>query len=104
MNDNDELLTYALRGYEHRRGQINEAIASLQERIRAAQNDGSPAAGIVAVGDAPADLRKPNGRAPRKSRRLSATGRAAIAAAARKRWAAFHKAQRAAKPRRGNPS
>ncbi len=101
MINRNELLTYALRGYEHRRDQINEAIARLRERIQPAQNNGGAAAAIATAADVSGGIRMPGRGAPRKRRKLSAAGRAAIIAATRKRWAAFHKAQGAAKPRRG---
>jgi len=69
-----ELLKAALVGYEHERAVIVEKIAEIQRQL------GNRAA-------APST----NGAKPR--RQMSPAARRRIAAAQRKRWAAFHKAQ-----------
>jgi hypothetical protein len=71
------LLEAALVGYQHQRETITAAIADLQKRV-----------GNVGAGGVPA----PAGRTPRKKHRISAEGRARIAAAQRRRWAAAKKA------------
>ena len=73
-SDDRSLLEAALVGYESRRLTITTAIADIQKRL--ANKDGLPAS-----------------VAPPKKHWLSAEGRARIAAAQRKRWAAAKRAK-----------
>jgi hypothetical protein len=65
----------ALVGLRHRRDELGAQIAELERELHGNQ-DGQPA--------------------PRKKRRISASGRRRIAAASRRRWAKYHAQQRAA--------
>ena len=72
-----ELLVAALAGYEQQRSEIEGKIAELRWRL------GGRLASVPA-GSADRTL-------PARKRGMSAAGRRRIAAAQRKRWAAFHK-------------
>jgi hypothetical protein len=75
-NDDPGILQAALLGYQQQLEEINAKIAELRRRL-----GGRPA---------PASS-TPATRAPQKKHRISAEGRARIAAAQRRRWAAAKK-------------
>jgi len=75
-HEDTSLLEAALVGYTSQLATITTAIADIQKRMGKKGSDGSPA---------------PVGRPARKKRRISPEGRARIAAAQRKRWAAAKK-------------
>jgi hypothetical protein len=76
IQENDPgLLQAALLGYQQQLEEINVKIADLRRRLGARS---APAAG-------------PAPRTPQKKHRISAEGRARLAAAQRKRWAAAKK-------------
>lgn len=71
-----ESVSRALRGLEKQAATLEAELATVREVIR--------------------DLERIAGRAPRSGpQRLSEAGRAAISRAAKKRWAAYRKAQKA---------
>ena len=72
-----ETLQAALIGYQTEQDRITKAIADLQAQLKG--------------GKAPARA----GRATKPKRKLSAAARKRIAAAQKKRWAEYHKAQKA---------
>ena len=75
--ENRSLLEAALVGYESQRLTVTAAIADIQKRLGKSGAGGGPASA---------------GRTgPRKKHRISAEGRARIAEAQRKRWAAAKK-------------
>jgi len=78
------LLTAALTGYQHQLAEIHTKIAQIKKALggRAAKATASPDRG----GDASSPVAK--GRRP-----MSAVARKRIAAAQRKRWAAYRKGQ-----------
>ena len=77
QHEDRSLLEAALVGYQSQLEKITSAIADLQKRLRYAGAGGVPA---------------PVSKAPRrKKHRISAEGRARIAEAQRKRWAAAKK-------------
>ena len=75
QEDDPGILQAALLGYQQQLEQINAKVADLRKRLGARS---APAAG-------------PAPRTPHKKHRISAEGRARIAAAQRKRWAASKK-------------
>jgi hypothetical protein len=77
-DDNTSLLEAALVGYQVKRARITAAIADLQKRL-----------GKRGDGHAPGPF--PKAPAARQMHRISAEGRARIAEAQRKRWAAAKK-------------
>lgn len=78
--DNDlGILQAALIGYQQQLDDINAKIADLRRRL-GSRGSNTPAAGVAP-------------RAPQKKHRISAEGRARIAAAQRRRWAATKKQQ-----------
>lgn len=79
------LLTAALEGLELQRSRLDEQI----QRVRAMLRKGGPVKAAAETGSASA-APKAAGK-PRKRRKLSAEGRARIAEAQRKRWAATRK-------------
>ena len=83
------LLEAALLGYQQRKAEIDAKMAEIQEQLKGRGSaQSAPATGGETRSAA----------APRKGRRkMSAAGKAHIIAALKKRWAAFHKAQAAAK-------
>lgn len=93
---NRELLTMALVGYISQREALEVKIREIREQLAEgegaylmapAKRRGRPPAAVPI--DTPVPTKK-------KRRAMSAEGRAAIAAATKKRWAAFRKAKRAA--------
>jgi hypothetical protein len=82
MARDNSLLEAALRGYEAQAAQIEASIADIQKRL-----------GIPGIGPVKIPGLGPLVAAPRKKRRMSAEGRARIAEAQRKRWAAAKKAK-----------
>jgi hypothetical protein len=70
------ILQAALLGYQQQLEEINSKIADLRRRLGSRGN--TPAAGVAP-------------RTPQKKHRISAEGRARIAAAQRRRWAAAKK-------------
>ncbi|MGO9012569.1 MAG: hypothetical protein ACLQPN_20930 [Bryobacteraceae bacterium] len=83
----NEIIAAAIEGFESQKTQLNAQIASLRQML-----SGRPAGTAIA----PQPAR-------RKRRKMSAAGRARIAEAQRKRWAATKKpqaVQEAAKPKR----
>lgn len=83
------LLAAALEGLELQRTRLDEQIQKVRAMLR--KGGSAKAAGEVAA--APA---APKTAAPRKRRKLSAEGRARIAEAQRKRWAATRKKSKGA--------
>jgi hypothetical protein len=75
-HEDHSFLQAALVGYASQLSTIKAAIADIQKRL-----------GQVGTGGVPAQV----GRPARKKRRISAEGRARIAAAQRKRWAKVKK-------------
>jgi hypothetical protein len=77
-NDDTGILQAALLGYQQQLDEINAKIAELRRRLggRSSASSGSAA---------------PAPRAQQKKHRISAEGRARIAAAQRRRWAAAKK-------------
>lgn len=84
------IFEFALTGLEQRKAELDGQIASIRRQLgQTAKSDGA--------GDA-STLEAPAARATRKRRRktkMSAEGKARIAAAQRKRWAAIKKAKAA---------
>ncbi|MGD0667331.1 MAG: hypothetical protein ABSB23_07210 [Bryobacteraceae bacterium] len=83
----NEIIAAAIEGFESQKTQLDAQIAALRQML-----SGRPAATAIA----PQPAR-------RKRRKMSAAGRARIAEAQRKRWAAIKKPQaaaKAAKPKR----
>ena len=76
-NDDPGILQAALLGYQQQLDEINAKIAELRRRLGGRTT--------TSTGSAPAP------RAPQKKHRISAEGRARIAAAQRRRWAAAKK-------------
>jgi hypothetical protein len=79
LNDRS-LLHAALLGYEHKLAELRRAVDAIHRKL------GNPA-GVPGL--------LPSLAAPRKKRRMSAAARKRIAAAQKKRWAEFHKTQKA---------
>jgi hypothetical protein len=75
LKRDDGMLQAALIGYQHQLDEINAKIAELRRRLGGRS---APASGAAP-------------RNPQKKHRISAEGRARIAAAQRKRWAAAKK-------------
>jgi hypothetical protein len=75
----DDLLQAAIVGYQHQLAEITAKIADVQRRL-----GGKATNGVAAT---------PRSAARPKVHRISAEGRARIAAAQRKRWAAQKKSQ-----------
>ena len=76
-----EIINAAITGFEAQKKHIDAQIAGLRSMLT-----GQPTAPVVQT----ASSRKPG---PKAKRRLSATGRKAIADAAKKRWALIHAEQ-----------
>lgn len=83
-----EILEAALQGLESQREKLDEQISEVRKLLsgRAASKTTTKTA---AKSESPASA----GRSARKKRALSAEARARIAAAQKKRWAAFRKTQ-----------
>lgn len=86
MTLNRELLKAALRGYEAQRADIEAHIAEIREQLE------SP---VEVIAKQRKQLHAVAEKGKRKKGGMSAEGRAKIAAASRKRWAAFRKAKKA---------
>lgn len=79
--DDPGILQAALLGYQQQLDEINAKIADLRRRLGGRSAPASSSRGAVS----------PAPRAPQKKHRISAEGRARIAAAQRRRWAAAKK-------------
>ena len=89
MKQDNEFIKAAIAGFEQQRLKIDDTIAELNRQLR---GDVAPE-----KKSAKGQLR---GRAPlvvveKKKRKMSAAGRAALQAALKRRWAAYHKAKKA---------
>jgi hypothetical protein len=83
-----ELIHAAIDGYEAQKNRIDQQIADLRGLL---SGHSTPAPATAQAASSKGVSKR------RKKRRLSAAGREAIAAAARKRWAAFKAAKEAKK-------
>lgn len=77
-------LQAALIGYQAKHDEITAKMAEIRKRIPGAKHGG----------DEPFPLGN-NDPLPRKKRKMSAAGRKAISVATKRRWAEFHKKQKA---------
>jgi hypothetical protein len=82
-----EILTAAIEGFEIQKGRIDAQIAEIRQLL-----EGSPAPAAVVASEKPSSV----SRVSTKRRKMSKAGRAAIAAAQRKRWADLKKEPAAA--------
>ena len=90
MNIEDPtLLQAALEGLEAQKARIEEQISKVKSLLAGGSKSAPAPAPAAAQAAAPAATKKSTG--PRKRRKLSAEGRARIAEAQRKRWAASRK-------------
>ena len=85
---NKEILEAALQGLEAQRAKLDEQIANVRSMI--GRRVGRPARKEAAVSESANHASAPSSR---KKRVLSAEARKRIAAAQKKRWAAFRKTQ-----------
>ena len=81
----NDIIQAAIDGYEAQKVRIDASLAELRAMLSGAPASKAPVPALAAVA-----------QPGKKKRRLSAAGRKAIADAARKRWAAFNAAKKAA--------
>lgn len=105
--DRTVLLAHALVGYQQEARRIDREMARIRAMLDHRRNGASPVAASIAAGVAmrtaavDADIEASKYPARKRRRTLSPEGRARIAAAARRRWAEYHKTQRRARRGRG---
>ena len=86
-----EILEAALQGLESQREKLDEQIAEVRKLLSG--SGGRAATKSHRAAAAPQSAPASSGRSARKKRALSQEARARIAAAQKKRWAAFRKSQ-----------